>query len=93
MGKVWLSNAKNLEGWCDWKEVVDHASIKQFHSKFLQHLDRTLKCLLLFDLSIIIFDHILGLIIRNEIRHEFPDTTNFQKPFRTFHNRIRYRQG
>ena len=39
MGKVWLSYAKNLESWCYWKEVVDHASIEQFHSNFFSHLD------------------------------------------------------
>ena len=44
--------------------------------------------------NIVIFCiHILELIVWNKIRNEFLDTTNFQKPFRTFDNRICKRQG
>ena len=35
MSKVWISYVQNLESWCDWPVVVDHATVKQFHSKFL----------------------------------------------------------
>ena len=33
MSKVWISYEQNLESWCNWPVVVDHATIKQFHSK------------------------------------------------------------
>ena len=41
MSKVWISDAQNLESWRNWPVMVDHTTIKQFHSKFsyLKQLD------------------------------------------------------